>query len=76
MEVDVLHCLSCGRYTGRVQTVCDVCKRPVCPEHSGLLTLVRKEHTSVIRACNDCIQKHNLEVIDPNHPLYLNHSHS
>jgi hypothetical protein len=29
----------------------------------------------VIRACNDCIQKHNLEVIDPNHPLYLNHKH-
>lgn len=71
-EVDVVHCIVCGKYVGRTKTVCDVCKRPVCPEHYNHLTLVRKEHMSVIRACHDCIRKNHFEVVDPNSPLYLN----
>ena len=64
-------CTACGGVIKDRPKRCAVCNAAYCFKHEHNLTLVRKEGTEVMYACNNCITRDKLQVVDPNHPLYL-----
>lgn len=70
--------------TTALTTVCDHCGKPMvtwrtcgrcgkkfCPEHMHLLALAHTNGMDTVYACEDCIDREHLHVVDINHPYYM-----
>ena len=74
MPVEVLGpihlCAQCHKPT--TDTIkCARCGKVFCAEHSHLLALSHTGGMNIIQACEDCIVRDHLYVIDTNHPFYM-----
>ena len=63
-------CAQCGKPVMGLHK-CGRCGKMFCTEHSHLLALSHTGGMNIIQACEDCIVRDHLYVIDTNHPFYM-----
>ena len=66
----IQYCAQCGKPTEGFHK-CGRCGKVFCNEHSHLLALSHTGGMNIVSACEDCIVKDHLYVIDTNHPFYM-----
>ena len=63
-------CAQCGKIAGGVHK-CGRCGKTFCSNHAHLLALAHTNGTDAVYACEECIDREHLHVIDTNHPFYM-----